>query len=517
MSACRSKCWRWAELKIMTDSTAQFPPSPARLSMTSLDPLLVLTIVAVVFGSVLRATHGDAPLWLDETFTGAIASEPSLPAVLYQILQDINAPLYYLIAHYWSLLFGLSNEALRFPALLFALMAPLLCLLPVPGVSRRMSLVWCALTALWIPGLFLAQEARGYSLLLCLSIGMTLAFIKLLDDPTTKRAAVWALLATGAILTHYDALILVGFQGLAYLALRRQKALRTWPAAFVFLPAVGWLAVHAHRIIQLADPQLAWYPLLQARRLIFVFACMAGSFAVASMLVVFAMIAAILVIIRWPPAGLNLRKMPSAAGIAVLAAFMGAASLILIGFLRPSFAERYLVLFIPGFLLALAITAEKLKWCWQTAPITLILVFTIGAVLATAGGLPDSKSYNFEAASQALIEAKTNKLVFLWDHPANVAEDKSQLQLVGGFFFRRQGIDIEVKPLQPAHGEDPNMQLLEAAKEPFTSILWLYDQRIRNTAATLFPPKMTELDPAWKCHDFGVAPVGIVACHKEPT
>jgi hypothetical protein len=46
-------------------------------------------------------------------------------SVVHQILQDVNAPIYCLLAHAGSLLFALSNQSLRFPALVFGSIAPL--------------------------------------------------------------------------------------------------------------------------------------------------------------------------------------------------------------------------------------------------------------------------------------------------------------------------------------------------------------------------------------------------------
>jgi hypothetical protein len=107
-----------------------------------------MTAGAVLLGFAIRTTVGaDAPLWLDETFTGAIAAQPSLWSVVHQILQDVNAPIYCLLAHAWSQLFTLSNQSLRFPALVFGSIAPLLCLIPTPGIARRTRLLWCSLIA----------------------------------------------------------------------------------------------------------------------------------------------------------------------------------------------------------------------------------------------------------------------------------------------------------------------------------------------------------------------------------
>jgi uncharacterized membrane protein len=498
-----------------TEATAHSLSSGIRSWMRSPDLALVASAAAVAIGFAIRAMNSNAPLWLDETFTGAIAAEPSLRAVLYQSLQDVNAPLYYVIAHYWSLLFGLSNQSLRFPAFVFALVAPLLCLIPAPGVSRRVSFLWCALIALWIPGLSHAQEARCYSLLLSLGVATTIFFVRLVDSPTTKRAALWALLAAAAILTHYYALILVGFQGLAYLCLHGRKALRTWPAAFVFLPAIAWLFIHAQRITTFADPQIAWYMPMNFERFLFVLTYIAGSFGVALMLLPLIGVAVVLTFVRKPEIVSGEPYGRLGVFAAVAASVLGAASLIALSLLRPSFAERYLMPFIPGLLLGVALMFERFQRYWQLAPVALVIGFAAGAITSVAAGLPSMSAYNFEAASQALIASGTKKLVFLWDHPNTSVEDPYQLQIVGGFFFRRQGIDVQVIPLKPDRREDPNFLFLKAASGPHTGILWVYDTRVHDTAAKVHPPEITELDPAWNCRDFGSPPLGILACSKD--
>jgi len=226
----------------------------------SADPLVAAGWAAVVLGLALRLfARPDLPLWLDEAWTGAIVAQDSLGAVLRESLLDANAPLYFALMHGWSLLFGLSNGALRFPALVFGALAPLIALIPVKGMPRGVRYLWCALIALWIPGVWYSQEARCYTLLLLLAMACTVAYMRLLAQPDLRRATVWALLGALCILTHYHALVLVACQGLGYLALHRFQALRTWPAALIFAPALGWVVVHLPRLAQFADPQVAWF------------------------------------------------------------------------------------------------------------------------------------------------------------------------------------------------------------------------------------------------------------------
>jgi len=496
-----------------TDTTAEVRPFASGIALRRTDALLALTVAALAIGSVLRMTRSGTPLWFDETFTGAIAAQPDLGGVFYQILQDINAPLYYLVAHIWSLGFGLSNQSLRFPALIFALLAPLLCLIPTAGIAKRVSWLWCALTALWVQTFFMAQEARGYSLLFCLSVATTLAYVKLLENPDIKRAALWALAASASILTHYDAAILIAFQGFFYLAWCGRKAWHTWPAAFVFAPLCLWMAIHLPRIFELSDPAIAWYPLVSIDTLILLFSFIVGSRPACLLLLLFSAVAALFVMLRWRMPRKDMQNDRTAIAVA-LVTLASAAFFVLLGVFKPMFVERYITPFVPGLFLGLALLTERIRAYWSAAPIALISIFMIGAYLSTFIGTPQRYQYNFETASQMLLQANIKKLVFLWDHPANIAENPLQLEAVGRFFFQRDGVDVTIVPLQPAHGADPNPPLLEAARTTSSDgLLWIYDTK-GNTGAKHFPPVISSLDPSWSCRTFGESPIGILACHK---
>ena len=495
-----------------------------RLRLPSFNPLVAATATIVLMTTIVRCRVGaDQPLWLDETFTGAIAALPSLADVLHQSLLDVNAPLYYVIAHAWSSVFGLSNQALRAPALLCGCLAPLLCLIPARSLSRPTRLVWCASVALWAPGLDYAREARCYSPLLCLSILGTVLFARLLERPDLRRAAAWSLVGCLAILTHYYALVLVGCQGVAFLAVGRTRALRTWPAALLFGPAFAWLALHVPRIATFAAPNVAWYRPLALMDLTTILDFLTGTLVAVGLM-------AGLWAWAWIRVSLGDRRAAAPAGaandnhghgawsawVAVGCACAGAAVVVALAYARPTLALRYMVPFVPGVLLGLALGFERLRAVWTLAPGVLVLLLAASWLVAAAGACGPRNVYNFQGASEALIEARTRDLIFFWDHPATLVEDPSQLAIVGGFFFQRRGVDVHVTPFKVARHEDPNPGLAALARKSGTAILWLYDKAVHDTAATRFPPRIEALADSVRCHDYGEAPVGVVACLAKP-
>ncbi len=480
------------------------------------DSMVAATAGALLLSFVIRITHGaDAPLWLDETFTGAIAAQPTLSDVVHQVLQDVNAPVYYLLAHLWSRLFGLSNESLRFPALVFGTIAPLVCLITTRGIAWRTRLLWCVMTALWIPGFHYSQEARAYSLLFCLATGGTVAFVRMLDDPNTKRASIWSLCSSLAILTHYYVLPLVGFQALVFLWLYRERATKTWPAALLFVPAGAWFLVQFRRIAQFSDPNVVWYRPLEPIELLKALDFVLGTSTITLAIVLITCTAMLFRFIRKSEAIEREDGSQTSAQIAVLSGIASVSAVIALAIWRPVFTLRYLMPFIPSILLGVALAFERLQRSLPVSRLILILSFACSAVVYNFQKDPAFKIYNFQTASTALIVSGTKNLVFFWDHPNTPVEDPSQLAIVGGFFFDRAGLDIHVAPVQLAAHEDPNPRLLALANQPHSAILWIYDKAVLRTAARTYPPRIGALDPAWRCHDFGLPPVGIVACSKD--
>jgi hypothetical protein len=128
---------------------------------------------------------------------------------------------------------------------------------------------------------------------------------------------------------------------------------------------------------------------------------------------------------------------------------------------------------------------------------------------AVTGRTGDLKAYNFEAASTALMAAGVHRMVFLFDNPLSQVWDRGQLAAIGGFFFRRAGVPVEVEATVVPPGEDPNARLLAQAKRP-GAILWIYDLEVPGTAAQTSPPR---IGAPWTCRDFGRGKVGVIACH----
>jgi hypothetical protein len=137
------------------------------------------------------------------------------------------------------------------------------------------------------------------------------------------------------------------------------------------------------------------------------------------------------------------------------------------------------------------------------------MLFLAGALLAAVQrprtGL---KVNNFETASAYLMQAKVQRLVFLWDNPVARAMDPRQLADVGGFFFERAGLPIPVTPLVPSQDAGFAAQI-ESRRRPGTGLIWLYDLNVVHAVARRQSPGP---GPGWTCRNFGAGPIGVLAC-----
>jgi 4-amino-4-deoxy-L-arabinose transferase-like glycosyltransferase len=171
--------------------------------------LAAVTVAAVA----LRFPYlGNQSLWYDETFTRSIAAAPSLDSLWYRVkLTEGTPPLYYLVTWAWGKLFGIGSDAsLRATAgMAGAACAPAAFAALRRFVDDGAALAAGALVAASPMLDWYALDARSYSLLVLLALLSLWAVSLLLEEPTRRRWAGWALAAAAALWTHYFAAFLV--------------------------------------------------------------------------------------------------------------------------------------------------------------------------------------------------------------------------------------------------------------------------------------------------------------------
>ncbi|MBI3241610.1 MAG: glycosyltransferase family 39 protein [Chloroflexi bacterium] len=224
---------------------------------------LFLTIVITLLAFGLRARDlGAASLWNDEGST-AFTIRQSWPEMVDRLWEDaVHPPLFFAAE---KLLAGLGDSefALRLPAVFFGVAS-------VAAVAR-LGREWINGRAGLLAALFLAvspfivwysREARMYSLLALLSIGVMAGFGRLLFSSPLRRALpAFAAISAVLYLTHYFALFLPLTQFAYLLVTFRQnhERLRRWALAqgLAALPIGLWIAGQYRHGVTL---KIAWIP-----------------------------------------------------------------------------------------------------------------------------------------------------------------------------------------------------------------------------------------------------------------
>jgi hypothetical protein len=471
---------------------------------------------AICFGIVMRlSARPGAPLWLDEAATGAIVSQTDFSSFIREAYWEVSSPLYFLLLKPWTAVFGLSDGALRFPSVIFSAAAPIaIALVRLPGISRTDRLVWAALIALWIPGAGFAQDARCYALVLCLATVQTLAFWSLLQRTNLRSTCLWVASCALTTAAHYDAAVLAIGQGVVFLALKRIDAVKQVPALLITVPVVAVIVWQYPEMARYLNADTTWYHKQNTRG---VASCLLYLLGDGSWVVVLPVIAlgAFFLARRShsPPANFS-----NEAWWTALASVGAAAALILVATVRPILTVRYLAPFVPGTVLLVLLSLRSLGRKYaagivQTCLLICGVSFGLGW-LGTGALHRDSvlDEFNYETASNDLMKSGVKTVIFTWDNPNGRAMHAEQVQAFGEFFFRRAGARVRVIPAQPPLTSDPSVLLLQAARPTGAAIIWLYDRSVAGTAATNYPPHISQLDPRWRCSQSGLELIHVVTC-----
>ena len=475
----------------------------------------VLLATALAAGLAMRLLYGHAnPLWFDETFTGVIAGQATVPDLIHWLRHELSGPLFYAPLWAWARLAGIGDAALRAPSLVCTLAAPLFVL--VRGHrDPLMRLSWAVLLLLWLPAAPLASDARPYALLMLLATVQIATLCALLRTPTRRAALRWTLATTAIGLTHYPALIPGVAQGLLLLAVHRRAALRLWPAAAPFLLLAAWMAVHLPFALAVAAkgaadcPDFGWSEITRLPTLI------AGGDGLALLLAI--AVAMDLIGRREAPA---VRPRLQAEGLASVGGVAGFGLMIAIAWLQPGFAPRYFIAAVPALLFAASwwLAGALRRGAPAGAAFVVIALFASVGVAATSWrdpGLDQRHAFELERPSAWLLERPVDRVLFMWtDSSAELAPPwfDRNLAEVGGFFFTRAGRRPVVEMVHAPRGVDATAAVVaRAGDDPRTAVLWLANVPSADPARR---PDALMRRPGWSCRDWGEGLAVAVACRR---
>jgi hypothetical protein len=217
---------------------------------TKRNSLIGLMVLVLLLAATLRIYHiTQQSIWFDEAFAWNIIIQDDM---FPRISTDTHPPLYYVLLRGWVALAGDSALALRYLSALTSIMTVAF----VYGVGVELShgrqgwAIVPVLSALMIAlsdaEIFLAQEARNYSLYTFFACWSMWFYLRWLRRGGWQNGLLWAIGTSGLAYTHYQGLFIPAIQGLhVILFLRGSSRVR----------GVGWLILSGL-------PLLPWFLLV---------------------------------------------------------------------------------------------------------------------------------------------------------------------------------------------------------------------------------------------------------------
>jgi mannosyltransferase len=333
----------------------------ARLSTTAVD-VGIVTVVALALGLVRL---GSPSFWVDESFTARALTEWSI----WQWAQGYHF-LYYVLLRPWIAVVGTSETALRFPSVLgAAAAAALLVVLGRKLFDRRVALVAGLLLAASPFVVKWSQQARGYTILLALSILAMLMLVRALERGRQIDWALYGLTLSALFVWHpVGGLVVVP----AHVALAYQRRGRLLPHALlavVLVAVIGvpWAAQIAMRSTG-EGVAMNWLTFPSTRTIVETILAVSGAAGLGILLAVIGLIA-----LRRAGEGETAWWL----GIWAVSPFVVA---LLVSTFRPIYLDRYLIVAAPAFALLGGIAIMGVASRWRVALASVV-------VIATAVGL----------------------------------------------------------------------------------------------------------------------------------
>lgn len=222
--------------------------------------LYVAGLIALIILALIVRFHAiSVPvIWYDEAFS-VLLSERSPALIWATTARDVHPPLYYVILHYWGLLFGNSVMSLRGLSAVADVGTLVLCLKLMSLVATRRATCFAALLLALLPiSVRYSQEVRMYAMLGFWLMAATVALVCWHRQSQSKGYAVlYVLLMSAAFYTHYFAALCVLVHWLYWSGLGTGQP--------VALPARQWLMAN----VAIVALYLPWLPHLidQMRRM----------------------------------------------------------------------------------------------------------------------------------------------------------------------------------------------------------------------------------------------------------
>ncbi len=225
-----------------------------------------------IFGAIFAAAAifysfhlGRDPLGASEAYSAFAASRPDVGAIVrIPIVDDPGKQLlYYIVLHYWTLIFGAREAALRAPSVIFGLAA--LAMIFALGRDLFDDAAGAGAAAMWafnpLAAVF-SFRARMYTMLIALALGHLYAFRRTRDRANPGWTIACAITGAAVIYTHLGGAAIIAAEAaiLARDFVRGRRRLAPWlalgGAVVLFAPYLP-IAIAQSRVL-IAGHWLDW-------------------------------------------------------------------------------------------------------------------------------------------------------------------------------------------------------------------------------------------------------------------
>ena len=338
------------------------------------------TLAAITVVGVLLQLHAIAAksLWLDEGSSITMARLDWFNFLRIMWRREMNMVLYYLLLRGWLHL-GDSVAFIRGLSVVFAVAAiPAIFLLGRKMHGTGLGLISALLLSINAFQVRYAQEVRSYSLLVLLVIVSTYWFITAAESGR-KRDWNWYIVTSAlAIYAHFFAVLVVISHWVALRLMRRSdptawtQDTQTQLRRAAKLTALWTLPIWLFIATTGAGP-IAWIPRPHLGDVIGLLKKLSGNAEIA-LLTLYSVCVLIGLIAGWVAIA---RRKQDAAGYAVLACwlFVPLVIVLLVSIARPVFAPRYLIIFMPAWIMLAAAGIVALRPRLLAIPVTAAIVW----------------------------------------------------------------------------------------------------------------------------------------------
>ena len=366
----------------------------------------MILLSTLALSLILRIFKLDAEdIWVDEMFSINLAHN-NIFEIITGSLKDLNPPLYYIILHYWSSLFGNGEFVTRIPSVIFGIIS--IYIIYKIGrliLNKEVGLISAFMLSISLFHIRYSQEARSYSLLVLLVLISNYYFFQILKEDKNKIdknkiTDIWKkkifidikklgyLISTVAMLyTHFYGIFYVMFQNIYYLLIYR-KDIKNWiilqgSILLLFIPWLPFVLAQTTRIINKGLPIIGPPTLEKFYRTMETFS---GNGII---LYIFFLIGMIYVLrlykkIRLDKNKKNRKEEIKSSGIIFLLGWLFVPIIISMAisyFIMPIYVDRYVIASLPSLILIFSMMTYNIR---KTVIIlALLIIFIVPTISAT--------------------------------------------------------------------------------------------------------------------------------------